>query len=218
MHDLASAFAPFPERVAAELARLASIRHWKDGDMVLLDGKVVDKVVVLLDGKLRLAATSLEGDEILFRWFTPGEFVGLASALGELPFLVDARAVGDCRTAHIARAAFLKVLETDAEAALQVARQVSRFAYDMTRLVIARSEHTLTERVYSVLQRLARHNATRRPSGEVALHLSQNDIALAVGASRARVNIELRKLESKGRIQLRYKHIILLDTAPVSGI
>jgi CRP/FNR family transcriptional regulator, cyclic AMP receptor protein len=171
----------------------------------------------VLDGRLRLTASSLEGEEILFRWFMPGEFVGLSSAVGNLPFLVDARAVGDCRTANIGRSAFLQVLAGDAEAALSVARQVSQFAHAMTQLVIARSEHTLTARVYSVLQRLAKHNATERTNGEIALHFSQNDIAMAVGASRARVNLELHKLETMGRIHLRYKHIILLDAGRATG-
>ena len=217
MSDLRSAFSQFPERAAAELARLARVRHWHDGEVVLHGGSVVDSVVVVLDGRLRLTASSLEGEEILFRWFMPGEFVGLSSAVGNLPFLVDARAVGDCRTANIGRSAFLQVLAGDAEAALSVARQVSQFAHAMTQLVIARSEHTLTARVYSVLQRLAKHNATERTNGEIALHFSQNDIAMAVGASRARVNLELHTLETMGRIHLRYKHIILLDAGRATG-
>lgn len=166
---------------------------------------------MLLKGRLRLAATTSEGEEVLFRWFIRGEFVGMASAIGELPFLVDALAVGECATAHFERAHFLRILKSDAEAVMVAARQISQSAFDMTQLVIARSESTLTARVYSVLLRLARHNATIRPTGEATLAVSQNDLALAVGASRARVNIELHKLETLGRIRLGYKHIVMLD-------
>ena len=90
----------FPIPVAEELVRLAVLRHWRDGDVVLRGGTVVPGVAMLISGRLRLAATTLEGEEVLVRWFTPGEFVGVASAIGDHPFLVDAIAVGDFRNAY----------------------------------------------------------------------------------------------------------------------
>jgi CRP/FNR family cyclic AMP-dependent transcriptional regulator len=209
--ELQDLLAGFPPAVAAELSRIAVVRTWNDGEVVLHGGAVVPSVAMLLEGRLRLAATTLEGEEVLFRWFMRGEFVGVASAVGELPFLVDALAVGSCRTAHFERTQLLRILKSDAEAAMVIARQISQSAFDMTRLVIARSEPTLTARVYEVLLRIARHNATVRSSGDISLDVSQNDLALAVGASRARVNIELHKLETMGRIRLGYKHIVMLD-------
>jgi CRP/FNR family cyclic AMP-dependent transcriptional regulator len=215
--DLQDLLASFPSAVAEEFAQIAVVRRWCDGDVVYRGGAVVPSVALLLEGRLRLAATSQEGDEVLFRWFIRGEFIGMASALGDLPFAVDALAVGDCCTAHFERAQFLRILRSNAEAALTAARQISQSAFDMTQLVIARSEPTLTARVYAVLLRLARHNATIRSSGEVALAVSQNDLALAVSASRARVNIELHKLATMGRLRLGYKHIIMLDLVRAPG-
>jgi CRP/FNR family cyclic AMP-dependent transcriptional regulator len=215
--DLQDLLASFPSAVAEEFAQIAVVRRWSDGDVVYRGGAVVPSVALLLEGRLRFAATSQEGDEVLFRWFIRGEFIGMASALGDLPFAVDALAVGDCCTAHFERLQFLRILQSNAEAALTAARQISQSAFDMTQLVIARSEPTLTARVYAVLLRLARHNATVRSSGEVALAVSQNDLALAVSASRARVNIELHKLATMGRLRLGYKHIIMLNLARAPG-
>jgi CRP-like cAMP-binding protein len=208
-----------PPITAAGFAEMAVLRSWEDGQVVLHGGSIVPSVSLILQGRLRLAATTAEGEEVLFRWFVRGEFVGMASAVGGLPFLVDAVAVGDCRTAQFERDRLLRVLKSEPEAMMQFAQQISQSAYDMTRLVIARSEPTLTARVYAVLLRLTKHNATVRPSGEVTLAVSQNDLALAVGASRARVNIELHRLEALGRIRLGYKHIVMLDVRdPPAGL
>jgi CRP-like cAMP-binding protein len=136
---------------------------------------------------------------------------GCDSAVGDLPLSVDALALGECRTEHFERVQFLKIVRSDPESAMLIARQISQSALEMTRLVIARSEPTLTARVYAVLQRLANHNAIVRSTGEITLAVSQHDLALAVGASRARVNIELQKLEAMRHIRLGYKHIVMLD-------
>jgi CRP-like cAMP-binding protein len=201
----------FSAETRQRLQRLANIRKWREGEVVLRGGAVAAAVCVVLEGRLRLAGISTEGDELLFRWFLPGEYVGLSSAIGDVPFLIDAVASGDCRCAHFESAQFKQILAADGAAAMLVASQVSRLAHDMTRLVIAHAEHSLAARVMAVLLRLAMHNSTRGPLGQRILPLSQSDIAKAVGASRQRVSIELSKLEKEGRIRLGYGHIILVD-------
>ena len=201
---------------AADLLRpIARPRRWRDGAVVLRGGDVPDAALLIVSGRLRLSGTSAAGEEVLFRWFEPNEFVGLASVVGDLPFAVDAVANGDCETLHFERLRLLALLREDAEAALLIARLISRYAWDVTHLVIAQTGQGLTARVLSVLNRLADHSSVAQGHAEGRmLKISQGDIASAVGASRQRVNIELHKLEAMGRIRLGYRHLVLLERAP----
>lgn len=209
--DLRHVFAPFCVETRERLIRIGVVRHWRAGDVVLRGGGVASSVIVILQGQIRLSGSSTGGDERFFRMFRPGEYVGLVSAVGEVPFVLDAVAAEDCSLAHFNREQFLQVLAADGAAALLIARQVSRLAYAMTQVAIGQSESTLYGRVLAVLLHLAQYNASPRGDGQLVLQLSQTDIAKAVGASRQRVNIELRKLDRAGRIRLGYRHLVLLD-------
>lgn len=204
-------FAQFPPSVAEGLRRIATVRSWDDGETVVQGGVIPRSVLLIQSGRLRFAGTSREGDEVLFRWFVPGEFVALASVLGNFPFAVDAIAVGRCEAMYFERSQLLDFLRSDAEAALLMAGLISLRANELTHLVIALAGRSLISRVYSTLRRLALHSGVRDRDGGTVLTASQQDIASAVGASRQRVNIELRRLEVMGRIQLGYGHIVVTD-------
>lgn len=211
--DMADAFSVFPAGAAAAMRQMAVHRHWRNGDTVLCRGEVVPYVLTILRGKLRISATSEEGDEVFFRWYMPNAIVGLASAIDHLPFPVDAVALDHCETLQVEREALLAIVQSDAQVAFAVGRILARHVCDMVNLVAARTEHSLTGRVFGVLRHLAILNGTPSCDGVWELTISQKDIADAVGASRQRVNAELRTLEKQGRIKLGYGHVTVFDCA-----
>ena len=176
-------------------------------------GHVVPWVMSVVRGRLRIAVTAEDGHETFFRWQLPGEIVGLASAVSDLPFPVNAVAFDDCETVHVSRETFLTLMQSDVRVAAASARLLARHAYDLIRLATLRTEQTLAVRVLGVLQHLASLNG--RPQGAAAwtLAVSQQDIAGAVGASRQRVNAELRALEQAGLIKLGYRHVVVFGPA-----
>ena len=202
--------AVFGPPAADALRRIGVRRRWPAGTTVIRAGAVVPAVILVLQGRLRFAAASAEGTEVLFRWFARGELLGLASALGNVPFSVDAVAAEDAETLHFERERFLGVLRADADAALAAARITSRYAWEMTHLVTALASQSLASRVLAVVRRLAEHGGAGTPDG-LMLHVSQDDIAKAVGASRQRVNLELHRLERMGHLRLGYRHVVVLD-------
>lgn len=211
---LAATLAQFPPATSAALRRMGVLRHWQDGDVVLRAGTVAASALMLVQGRLRFAATSQEGHEVLFRWFVPGEFVGLASILGHVPLPAEAIAAGQCEAIHFDADQLLEHLRGDAGGSLFLAGMISRFASEIANLVVTLTAGTLEERIWSVLARLASHEATKGTTEGTKLMVSHQDLAFAVGASRQRVNIELHKLELSGRIRLGYRHLVILRDAP----
>ena len=105
-------------------------------------------------------------------------------------------------------------MEQDANVAITAARLVTRHTYDLVNLVVARTENTLSARVLSVLKHLALLNGHLLGETARTLAVSQKDIAIAVGASRQRVNGQLRALERYGHIQLSYRNVTVFWLTP----
>ena len=204
------AFAMFPPEVARTLARVAVHRCWSNGSIVLPVGRVVPFVLTLVHGRLRMAATLDDGRDVFFRWHVPGEPAGLISAVSDLPLPVDAVAFDDCETLEVDREILLEMMRADGDVALAVARLLAKHTYDTVNLVRMRTESNLNARVLGVLRHLAVVNGLPHGPGAWSLSVSQRDIAGAVGASRQRVNAELRALEQAGHIQLGYNRILVI--------
>lgn len=207
----ADALAQMPSATASALRRIGRLRSWRDGETVIKAGTMADAMLLIVAGRLRLVAMSEQGHEVLFRWFVPGEFVGLVSVLGRVPVPTEAVADGEVQAVMIEREALLAHLHGDADGALHFAGIAARFAAEIAQLFVAQNTGSLSARILSVLGRMARHETAGHGERGVNLALSHQDIANAVGASRQRVSIELRKLAESGQIQLGYRHLVLRD-------
>jgi CRP-like cAMP-binding protein len=207
----AEPFGMFPPHVAALLSRSAVHRCWHEGEVVLPADRVVPWVLTVRRGKLRMAATLEDGRDCFFRWHAVGEVAGLISAVSDLPLPVDAVAFEHCETLHVERELLLDLMQRDGEASLAVARLIARHAYDTVNLVRMIHESSLNGRVLGVLRHLAEVNGRPEAPGLRSLPVSQHDIAAALGASRQRVNAELRALERAGQIRLGYNRVLLVE-------
>jgi len=204
-------FGMFPPEVAFVLRQTAVHRCWQEGEVVLPADRVVPWILTVVQGKLRMAATLEDGNEVFFRWHGPGEMAGMISAISDLPLPVDAVAHGHCETLHVDRERLLDMMLRDGGVALAVARLNARHTYDTVNLVRMSHEASLNARVLGVLRHLAMVNGTREAPGAMSVPVSQRDIAAALGASRQRVNMELKALERAGHIRLGYNRIILFE-------
>jgi CRP/FNR family cyclic AMP-dependent transcriptional regulator len=207
--------ARLPPTTAGAVRSLGQLRRFGDADVIFRAGVRASSVILLLNGRVRLAGIAPEGEEVLLRWFQPGEFVGLASFLGKLPFSAEAVASGEVEAVQIDGEALRRHLESDPQGALLFACIVSAFASELVELFVTFTAGRLERRILGVLQRLAAHELPSANGKEIRLPVSQRDIAHAVGASRQRVSVELRKLEEGGWIRLGYNHLLVLRPLPV---
>lgn len=199
----------FSADVAQALHRSGVRRIWEDGSTVFTHGHVVPWVQIVLRGRLRITSAANPGHEVFFRWQQPGEIAGLTSAVSGRPMPVDAVAFDGCETLQIDRDVLLDLLRSDVRVAMTAAELLAGYAYDLIELVSFRTEQTLTQRVLGVLRHLALLNGQAIRAGSWSLAISQADLAAAVGASRQRVNGELRTLEKDGLIELGYRRLVV---------
>jgi len=198
-----------PASAAQALRRKGSVRQYPDGALLMQRGQTVSGMLVLQRGRLRAVTGDANGEEHLIRWVEPGEAVGVASVLTDLPFQTDLIASGDSQTLWISREAVLDVLRSDAEAGIAVSRFLGARLSEALELVAAQSQLRLDDRLQAALNHFAQQNGEAVPQGGVRLRLTQEDLARAVGASRQRVNQALMRLQTQGRVELGYRRIVV---------
>lgn len=197
------------------MRRLGAVHRFRDGATLALRGQRMKSVLVLTSGRLRTATGLIDGREHLIRWIEPGEAVGVASVLAQLPFQTDLIASGACEVQSIAAEEFLGAMRRNAEVGLAVARLLATRLSELFDLVVAQAQGRLQDRVQAALEHLAAENGVKLDDGRIRLRVTHQDIADAVGASRQRVNEALQALKRRGDVEIGYRHIVV--TASVAA-
>ena len=207
-----SANSALTQRSATALQGIGVLRRWQEGQVVLSRGQSISTALLLMKGRLRVSVTTPEGEEQLLRWMLPGEISGLSSVFAETTYPADLVSAGPSQVLHIERAKLLDLISQDATVAVDLLRILGLRINQLFDTLADQGMHTLEQRVWATLERIAKFNSVQVPDG-VQLRVSQSDLAQAAMASRQRVNQQLQRFQDKGLIRLGYRNIVLLRPA-----
>ena len=174
---------------------------------------------IVLSGCLRIASSDADGDEFVYALLGPGSFFGLGSVVVHAPLGVAAYAYGATDVAAIDGARFTALLEKTPGLWRHVAMLLYR-RLSVAMLVIRDiSSAPLAQRIVRRLVGQAVSRGAGPFEGEsVELRVTQSDLAVMLGASRSKVNAELKRLEADGLIEVGYRAIALRDLARLRAL
>ncbi len=141
----------FPARLDAEKKRLVGRLLYREGEFfrqmsdeslidfgslshrnscsglipILSEGQHPTSTILLLDGKAKLSLNSIDGRRLIVGFASPGDILGLASAISGAPYEITAEAQFKCVIASLPRQSFLDFLARSPVAARNVGRQLS---------------------------------------------------------------------------------------------
>jgi len=195
-------FAGVTPAVLANLAAAMRERALTSGELLSGRGDAGDRLFVVLAGRLRVSVLTSEGRELSMRIAGPGEMVGEIAVFDGGVRTTDMTAIEPARVSALPAEAFFKALALHPEIACNALRMLCRRLRDTT-------EQLESIALYPIEQRLARllllsldgAEATPGRRAEVALNLSQTEIAQLLGATRSKVNVALGKLEAAGALR-----------------
>ena len=213
--DLFRAMAP--AEIDAILAGASSAKV-DAGQVVLHRGDPASRLIVILQGRLRVSVVSADGNEATLRVLGPGQVVGEISLLDGRVASADVQAAEPCQLLFVQRATVLGLLRRDPELCLRLMAVLCQRLRQANETVEDLALYTLSERVGRVLLRLARDFGRKEAHGIVlGIKLSQREIASLVGASREKVNRELRLWEETGAIAKRQGTLVILRPERLYG-
>ncbi len=179
------------------------------GTFVFRRGDPSAKIHVLRTGSLELSR-EISGRQVALQILHPGDVFGDVPAfLGE-PEPFDARALEDCTVLSLDAAALFNLLRTRPLLAQRWFISLAERMAGLQDRLVDLLAGGLDAQLASVLLREGAE------SGEVKL--TQDQLAEMLGAARPSVQRVLKVLESSGAIELKYRRIILVDSAALRSL
>jgi len=196
-------------RSTQALRSVGVLRTWTDGQVLLSRGQPTSAAWLVVSGRVRISVITSEGEELLLRWMLPGEIAGLSSVFAQATNPADMVSHGLTQVLQIERGRLIELIGRDPAVALDLLRILGLRINQLFDTLADRGIHSLEQRVWATLERIAKFNSVAVPDG-VMLRVSQSDLAQAASASRQRVNQQLRHFQEQGLIRLGYRNIVLL--------
>lgn len=205
----ATLLAGLSSEALASLSRDCRIRKYRRGQPLFFQGDPSDAVLIVVEGRLKVTASSIDGDEMLLHVVLPGESVGELGVLDAQPRSASVEALEDTTVILAPGAALWDCIDHYPAAARAVVRTLGvmlrRLTDDAGDLVFL----DLPRRVAKVL--LAEFEA--RGSDRVSLGLNQTEFGHRVGGTRQSVNTALRAFVRRGWIAVDGSDIVIEDAA-----
>jgi CRP/FNR family cyclic AMP-dependent transcriptional regulator len=198
-----------------DILRCAFVRRFKDGQLICARGDPPDAWIACAKGAIRVSSTSISGKQITLTYVEPGIWFGDVAIFDGDRRTHDGYAHGECTILCVATADFKKILATHAELTEAMLRLQSRRIRQLYGLVEDLNTLPLRPRLAKQLLHLVRSYGVPSLSDNseirISLQLAQEELAQLVGASRQRVNQELKAMEREEAIRVEPNGLVVRD-------
>jgi len=197
----------------------ASVRRLADGARMVSRGAPPEEWCGVARGAVRISSVSLSGKQVTLSYAEPGVWFGDIALFDGLPRTHDANAHGPTTLLVVRKPDFKDILAQHVElyeALLRLNCRRLRLMFDAVEDLATRP---LAARLARQILLLARSYGV--PQGEeirIRLQLAQEDLAQLLGASRQRVNQELKGFEREGAIRIEPTRLVVLSKPKLLAI
>lgn len=208
-------FASLSPSLRHDILRCAYVKRFQDGDLICARGEPAEQWIACAKGAVRVSSTTLTGKQITLTYVEPGIWFGDVAIFDGDRRTHDSYAHGATTILNVARADFQKILAQHAELYEALLKLQAR----RIRLLFGQVEDLntlpLRSRLAKQLSHLVRSYGVPSLSSNdevrIALQLAQEELAQLLGASRQRVNQELKTMEREGVIRIEPAGLMVLD-------
>ena len=198
-----------------DILRCAFVKRYPDGELISARGEPPDLWVACAKGAVRVSSTTLTGKQITLTYVEPGVWFGDVAMFDGDQRTHDVYAHGPTTLLCVARADFHKILAQHSELYEALLKLQAR----RIRLLFGQVEDLntlpLRARLAKQLAHLVRSYGVPSLSSNdeirIALQLAQEELAQLLGASRQRVNQELKTMEREGVIRVEPTGLVVCD-------
>ena len=197
----------------------AVVRRLHDGAILSARGAPAEEWCGVALGAVRVSSVSLSGKQVTLTYVEPGTWFGDISLFDGMPRTHDAHAHGETTLLVVRRPDFKELLAGHVElydALLRLNCRRLRLLFDAVEDLNTRP---LSARLAKQILLLARsYGVEHGDEIRIGLQLAQEDIAQLLGASRQRVNQELKGFEREGAVRIEPTRLVVLSKDKLLGI
>ena len=205
-----------------DILRCAFVKRCKDSELIAARGDPPEQWIACAKGAVRVSSTAVSGKQVTLTYVEPGIWFGDVAMFDGDRRTHDAYAHGDTTILCVARADFRKILATHVELYEALMRLQARRIRTLFGLVEDLNTLPLRARLAKQLIHLVRSygvpNLADGSQMRIGLQLAQEELAQLLGASRQRVNQELKQMERQGAIRIEPAGLVVLDRSALMRI
>lgn len=189
-----------------DILRCAYVKRYKDGELICARGDPPEEWIACAKGAVRVSSTSITGKQVTLTYVEPGIWFGDVAIFDGDRRTHDAYAHGDTTTVCVSRGDLRKILSQHVELYDALLRLHARRIRQLYGLVEDLNTLPLRARLAKQLMHLVRsYGVPSLADGRevrIGLQLAQEELAQLLGASRQRVNQELKAMEREEVIRI----------------
>ena len=205
-----------------DILRCAFVKRYKDGDLIAARGDPPDHWIACAKGAVRVSSTAVSGKQVTLTYVEPGIWFGDVAMFDGDRRTHDTYSHGDTTILCVARADFQKILASHVELYEALMRLQARRIRTLFGLVEDLNTLPLRARLAKQLIHLVRSygvpNLEDGSQMRIGLQLAQEELAQLLGASRQRVNQELKTMEREGTIRIEPGGLVVLDRSALMRV
>ena len=210
--DAGAWFSSLSEGLRAAILSRAVVRRLPDGAPLAQRGSPAEEWCGVARGAVRISSVSLAGKQVSLTYVEPGSWFGDIALFDGLPRTHDADTHGETTLLAVRKADFHELLRQHVELYDALLRLNCRRLRIMFNLVEDLNTRPLSARLAKNILMLAKsYGVTQGSEIRIGLQLAQEDLAQLVGASRQRVNQELKELEREGALRVEPTRLVVLS-------
>jgi CRP/FNR family transcriptional regulator, cyclic AMP receptor protein len=210
--EAGSWFSKLSQGLREAILSRASVRRLQDGATLASRGAPAEQWCGVAKGAVRVSSVSLSGKQVTLTYVEPGTWFGDISLFDGLPRTHDANAHGDTTLLVVSKGDFKDLLAQHTElyeALLRLNCRRLRLLFDVVEDLNTRP---LSSRLARQILLLARsYGVAQGEEIRIGLQLAQEDLAQLLGASRQRVNQELKGFERDGAVRIEPTRLVVLS-------
>ncbi len=205
------AFSGLEQRDLDQLAQATHTTKLQPKEELFHKGDEGTQLYVIVSGRCRVVATSMDGSDAQFTIMNPGEVIGEVTLFGGGERSATVTAVDECELLSLDRRDFFPVLRSNPDVAIQLlevlAQRLRRVSEQMEDTLFLGLPARLAKKLLSLAEQYGR---PAQDGVRIDMHLSQSELGTMVGTSRESVNKQMRAWEEAGLVRSTRGSITLL--------
>jgi CRP-like cAMP-binding protein len=217
--DAGSWFSKLSPTLQQDILSRSVVRRLVDGAMLSARGGKAEEWCGVAKGAVRVSSVSLSGKQVTLTYVEPGTWFGDISLFDGLPRTHDSNAHGETTLLVVRKADFKDLLDRHTELYEALLRLNCRRLRLMFDAVEDLNTRPLASRLAKQILLLARsYGIAQGEEIRIGLQLAQEDLAQLLGASRQRVNQELKGFERDGAVRIEPTRLVVLSKEKLLAI
>lgn len=203
------------KKTIEEFFLLQKKRHYEKGDHIFTASDVIEEVVYISKGFVRMYTISEEGEEIILYMYGPSSLLALMEILPNIPNHYSFQAMSDVQVYASPKDSFFTFLQANPSVTygllVRFGSGISRLLYRVETMCYESVSRQLAIFLYDMARS---YGNTENGHTSIDIHLTHSDIANWMGIKRETVTRHMKILQKQGIVQSHQRRKVRITNLP----